>query len=600
MSKSTFDEILRKAVQNASAGRHKEAVRLYEKALEHDPDHQPSLVNIADSLNQIGEHERAIRFADRAIASGSEKSSGDAYLVACVNKAIALANLQRLEEAIPLFAMATEKKPENEPFWSNLCTALHTARHFGDEIECYDKMLVRWPDLPWALWRKGMVLADELDQPNDAIAYFRKAILGYESAQRNAPSRDAAMAVSEAVQRIEQCQRRLLGREAPHVLESRLPMAQSAHLLNEQIQALAKPRPEQLAVYLPPFVYDLVGYCFLPFLDVRYLLDNLSLLLIVDKLVVTRSSLDNLDMAEATHLGYGELPRQLSSLLKQADLFHPVDVAPPSARTLGRWVVSAEAPIGDPVAESLRSFYQNDRYGEGWTTFAGLNVHTSSQGNEDFIRVAMAEVESNLCLSRAMKVPFVVDQGLYRAYAERVKRELVFSEELIRLVQANFKRVLDEVFSVMLPEIRVKNARRPSGLDQTAAIRLVEKVLDLRQRPEIAEFKKWLRELQTLQEENVPRDLRRASYVSRKVTERIATTQARILEACTSYNKKTMKWGWWTFPLSMLYDVIPIPVLGSILDKLTQEIINRKLARETIDKFKWYILLSEKATDGAE
>ena len=172
MAKKRFDELVEEAVAFAKLGKHTQAIQRYEKALKLEPLHQPCLANIIHSLNQTKDYTTAIEFADRILSLGPKKTIGDTYSVTCLNKAISLAHLNLLPEAIELFYAAVEAKPDSQKYWHNLTVALHDAGRFVEEIEALDKILERWQELPAALFRKANVLCNELDSHRKAIICF--------------------------------------------------------------------------------------------------------------------------------------------------------------------------------------------------------------------------------------------------------------------------------------------------------------------------------------------------------------------------------------------------------------------------------------------
>jgi len=98
----TVDELNSKGVDLAEQGRYEEAVAVFDKAIEIDPEYAYAWSNKGNVLSDMGKYDEAIRAYDRAI----EINPQDA--VAWNNKGLALSDMGKYDEAVAAYANAKD------------------------------------------------------------------------------------------------------------------------------------------------------------------------------------------------------------------------------------------------------------------------------------------------------------------------------------------------------------------------------------------------------------------------------------------------------------------------------------------------------------
>ena len=162
-------ELCNKAASLETLGRHEEAIRYYDEALQIEPHNVIVLNNKGNTLNGLGRHEEAINYYDKAL----EIDPG--YVGALNNKGFSLVNLGRYEEAILYFDKALEIDPRHENALHNRANSLHSLGHDEEAIRYFDKVLEINPRNVFALGNKASSL-DSLGRYEEAISYYDKAI----------------------------------------------------------------------------------------------------------------------------------------------------------------------------------------------------------------------------------------------------------------------------------------------------------------------------------------------------------------------------------------------------------------------------------------
>jgi len=100
-------------------------------------------------------------------------NSTDIY--ALYNKALALDNLGRLDEAITYYQKVLEITPNDTDSLSNIGLAYYNLGEPAKAITYYDKVLSINPDDADALYNKGLAL-EKLGAKNNATSYFKKVL----------------------------------------------------------------------------------------------------------------------------------------------------------------------------------------------------------------------------------------------------------------------------------------------------------------------------------------------------------------------------------------------------------------------------------------
>lgn len=153
----------------AHVGRHEEAIKCFDKALEVNPKHEGVWNNKGLALVNLGRFEEAIKYFDKAIELNPRLEE------ACNNKGLALMDLDRYEEAINYFDKAIEINPRYENAWNNKGVALARLGRHGEAINNYDRALKINLGFENAWDNKGLALLN-LGRFEEAVICFDNAL----------------------------------------------------------------------------------------------------------------------------------------------------------------------------------------------------------------------------------------------------------------------------------------------------------------------------------------------------------------------------------------------------------------------------------------
>ena len=141
----------------------------YDKALEFKPNLHEAWNNRAHALGNLGRWEEAITSFDKALEFKPDDHE------AWDNRGNALYNLALLEDAIASYDKALEFKPDYHEAWFTRGIALRKLGRLEEAIASYDKALEFKPDLHEAWNGRGITLGN-LGLLEDAIASYDKAL----------------------------------------------------------------------------------------------------------------------------------------------------------------------------------------------------------------------------------------------------------------------------------------------------------------------------------------------------------------------------------------------------------------------------------------
>jgi tetratricopeptide (TPR) repeat protein len=146
-----------------------EAQPLFEKALSIDPNHATALVNLAMIDQARGKPESALQRLRQVIARNPE------YAEAQLNLGSLLASTKQFDEAIKHLSKAVELNPKREVAHLNLAAALMETQQFTKAAEHYRAALQLNPRIPQAYFGLGMVQSREQNHA-EAVKSFRQSI----------------------------------------------------------------------------------------------------------------------------------------------------------------------------------------------------------------------------------------------------------------------------------------------------------------------------------------------------------------------------------------------------------------------------------------
>lgn len=153
----------------ASLGRHDEAIRLYDKAIELAPDFFEAYNNRGIALNDHGRSEEALQSFDMAIRLHADNL--EAYL----NRSIALRRLRRLDEALASADRSVKLGPKCAEAYNARGNTLLDLGRVDDALAEFDMATGLKPGLAEAHVNRANALT-MLKRPDEALASYERAI----------------------------------------------------------------------------------------------------------------------------------------------------------------------------------------------------------------------------------------------------------------------------------------------------------------------------------------------------------------------------------------------------------------------------------------
>ena len=148
------DRLCREGLALKNAGRPKEALEMYDRALEILPGHSSLLGNKAVALRHLGMYKEALSWVGRAI----EANPSDPAM--WINKANFLSDLGRCEEALECVDRALDLDPGRGHVLLRRAHLLSTLDRVAEALDCCDRVLEADPGNTRALDLRDMIKSD--------------------------------------------------------------------------------------------------------------------------------------------------------------------------------------------------------------------------------------------------------------------------------------------------------------------------------------------------------------------------------------------------------------------------------------------------------
>ena len=164
---ATIPEVLAIAIQHHRGGRLQVAEQIYRQILAVEPNHPDAVHLLGVMATQVGKHEMAIEYIQRAIRlKGNEavfhNNLGQAYF-----------GTHRLSEAASCYRRALELKAEYAEAHHNLGNTLKEQGRLDEAVSYYRRALELKPDNPETHYNLGVALAEQ-GKVDEAITCWRR------------------------------------------------------------------------------------------------------------------------------------------------------------------------------------------------------------------------------------------------------------------------------------------------------------------------------------------------------------------------------------------------------------------------------------------
>ena len=165
----TIDENFALALENHKKNNLQIAKKLYNEILKSNPYYEGAHSNLGILYNQLGKHQKAINYFEKAIQINPNN------LAAYYNLGIILNELGESQKAISCYEKAIQISPNNSAVYYNLGNTLKKLGESQKAISCYEKAIQINPNHIHAHNNLGIILK-ELGQSKKAISCYEKAI----------------------------------------------------------------------------------------------------------------------------------------------------------------------------------------------------------------------------------------------------------------------------------------------------------------------------------------------------------------------------------------------------------------------------------------
>ncbi len=165
----SVDDLITRGKALQGQGKHAEALALFERATQLNPNSYDAWFNVGYSLNELGRYEQALVAYDRA----SSLNRNDA--VVWNNKGFSLRKLKRDAEALTAYEQALALDPKYAIAWNGNGNALMGLRRYAEALAAYEQALALDPKYAIAWNGKGTVLYS-LKRYDEEIAAYQKAL----------------------------------------------------------------------------------------------------------------------------------------------------------------------------------------------------------------------------------------------------------------------------------------------------------------------------------------------------------------------------------------------------------------------------------------
>jgi tetratricopeptide (TPR) repeat protein len=131
--------------------------------------------DVASLVNGLRDRDEEMRAIAEASIWTIWGRSGDAEVDAMYQKGVQMMNVGAAGEAIKIFSLIIEKKPDFAEGWNKRATLYYSVGEYQKSLHDCDEVMKRNPHHFGALAGYGMIYV-QLDQPGRALEYFKRAL----------------------------------------------------------------------------------------------------------------------------------------------------------------------------------------------------------------------------------------------------------------------------------------------------------------------------------------------------------------------------------------------------------------------------------------
>ncbi len=136
----SVDDLITRGKALREQGKHAEALALFERATQLDPNSYDAWFNVAYSLDDLARYEQALVAYDRAISLNHNNAA------IWSNKGVSFENLKRYTEALAAYEQALTLDPKLKEAWTGKGNALKTLQRNDEALSAYEQALTIDPN----------------------------------------------------------------------------------------------------------------------------------------------------------------------------------------------------------------------------------------------------------------------------------------------------------------------------------------------------------------------------------------------------------------------------------------------------------------------
>ena len=165
----SVDDLITRGLALRGQGKHAEALALFERATQLDPNSFTAWNNVGYSLDDMSRYEQALVAYDRAISLDHNNAT------VLNNKGRTLSTLQRFSEALAAYEQARALDPKNDFAWHGIGEVLYNLGRYSEALAAFEQEIALVPEDALAWNGKGSALYN-LQRYAEALAAHEQAL----------------------------------------------------------------------------------------------------------------------------------------------------------------------------------------------------------------------------------------------------------------------------------------------------------------------------------------------------------------------------------------------------------------------------------------